>query len=86
MSVREQILSAASNTKAGVTVAAVTTGTGVGQQFFDYIPDDIGKAAVVVGIILSVVVCRLHALNIKKINLEMKIMRQREADRIKSLE
>lgn len=84
MSVKEQILSAASNTKAGATIAAVTTGTGVGSTF-EYIPDDIGKIAAVIGIILSTVICRLHLVNIKKIKLEMKILRQREADRIKSL-
>ena len=84
MSVREQLLSAASSPKAGATVAAVTTGTGMGT-IFDYIPDDIGKIGVLVGIILSIVVCRLHLLSIKKTNLEMQIMRQREADRIKSL-
>jgi len=84
MSVKEQLLSAASNTKAGATVAAVTTGTGMGT-ILKYIPDDIGKIAVLVGIILSVVICRLHLVNIKKTKLEIEIMRQREADRLKSL-
>ncbi len=84
MSMRDSILSAASNTKAGVTVAAVTTGTGVGSVF-DYIPDDIGKVAVLVGLILSTVVCRLHVLNIKKTNLEIEMMRQCKTDSVKSL-
>jgi len=85
MSVKEQLLSAVSSTKTGATVATATAGTSLGT-IFNYIPDDIGKVGVLVGIILSVVICRFHLVNIKKANLEIEIMRRRETDRLKSLE
>jgi len=52
--------------KTAVAVATGTTATGV-STWLEYIPDDIGKLATVVGVILSIVLIYSH---IKKGRLE----------------
>lgn len=69
--------------KVGATVAAITTGTGAGSAL-DWIPDDIGKLATLVGIILSVILIAVHSVAYRKANLELSIMRTKEEDRKKA--
>ena len=72
-----------SNPKVGVTVAAVTTGTGT-SSWFEWIPADIGLLAAFIGVILSAVLIVVHVgrfvLEYKQAQIKMKIMnRQLEA-------
>lgn len=80
MSVREEILH---NPKIAATVSAMTTGTGAGT-FLDWIPNDIGKLATVIGIILSIILIRVHLIGLKKAQLELKIMKDKEQEREKA--
>lgn len=91
MSPKEQLIEIAGNAKAALVVSAVTTGTGVST--LSWIPDDIGKLAMLVGIILSLVLIRAHLAitrnaeaDREKTRLETEIMRRKEADRVQSLE
>ena len=52
--------------KAGQAVAAMTTTTGVGD-WLGWIPDDIGKVGVLVGMVLSVVMIRQGIANRRKL-------------------
>jgi len=56
---REAAVELAQNTKTGATVAAGTTATGLGT-LLDWIPDDIGKLATLVGIVLSSILIYAH--------------------------
>ena len=68
---------------AGATAAA-TTGTGL-ATILEMIPNDIGKLATLVGIILSVVLIYTHwrkgRIEYKKIQLEIAILEGKEEDR-----
>lgn len=76
----------ASNAKVAGVVASSTMGTGIGT-ILDLIPDDIGKLATLVGIILSSVLIYTHwrkgRIEYKKTQLEIKILMDREAARLK---
>lgn len=69
----------ASSTKAGATIAA---GTGLMGQVLDLIPNDITKLATVVGICLSLVLIYVQYRNAQKTNLEIEILRRKEAERL----
>lgn len=69
----------ASSTKAGATIAA---GTGVMGQILDIIPNDISKLATLVGICLSLVLIYVQYRNVQKTNLEIEILRRKEAERL----
>lgn len=71
------------NPKVGQTIAAATTTTGLGT-ILDWIPDDIGKLATLIGIVLSVVLIRLHWLGVKKQQLELDILKEKEAERLEN--
>lgn len=66
--------------KAATTVAVGTTATGLGTVL-DIIPDDIGKLATVVGIMLSCVLIYVHlrkgSLEKKKIELEIEVLQKK---------
>lgn len=68
---------------AGATAAA-TTGTGL-ATILEMIPNDIGKLATLVGIILSIVLIYTHwrkgRIEYKKIQLEIAILEGKEEDR-----
>ena len=51
--------------KTAAAVSATTISTGLGT-IFDYIPDNIGKLATLVGICLSLVLIRVHLQRLKK--------------------
>lgn len=68
-----------SDTKVASVVASVTTATGVGT-LLELIPDDIGKLATLVGIMLSSVLIYTHWRNgrieYQKTRLEIEILRE----------
>lgn len=86
--VKEQITEIAiglsQSPKTAVTVSGATTGAGLGT-YLDLIPNEIGKLATLIGIVLSIVLIYVHLkksqLDSKRITLEMEILKQREEDR-----
>ena len=87
MSIKEQAIQYATNIKVGVVTGAGTVSAGAGT-WFDVIPDDIGKLASLVGILLSSLLIFFHvqkirksALEISKTRLEIEIIKEREAER-----
>lgn len=77
----------ANNPKVAGIVASSTFGSGLGTVL-DLIPDDIGKLATLVGIILSSVLIYTHwrkgRIEYKKTQLEIKILMDKEEERRKS--
>jgi len=71
--------------KLGHGIAAATTGSGISLSWLDVIPNDIGKLATVVGILLSCVLIYTHMrkgrLEYEKVRLELKLMREKEERR-----
>jgi hypothetical protein len=87
VSIKEQAMQYATNMKVGVVTGAGTVSAGAGT-WFDVIPDDIGKLASLVGILLSSLLIFFHvqkirksALEISKTRLEIEILKAREAER-----
>jgi hypothetical protein len=87
VSIKEQAMEYATNMKVGVVTGAGTVSAGAGT-WFDVIPDDIGKLASLVGILLSSLLIFFHvqkirksALEISKTRLEIEILKAREAER-----
>lgn len=85
MSVKESLQELAQNPKIAAGVSTMTAGTGTGTML-DFIPGDIGKLATLVGIILSVILIRVHLINLKKSKLELEIMKKKEAERLFDIE
>ena len=73
------------NPKAAQAVAMATTGTGMGT-IFDVIPDDIGKLATLVGIILSSILIYKHSKLLKqdaeKNKIELEILKEKRREQI----
>jgi hypothetical protein len=63
--------------KVGAGTAITTTGTGIGT-IFDYIPDDIGKLATLIGIVLSLVLIRIHLVKLEIAKLERDKLKDEE--------
>jgi len=84
VSVREQLTHVVTNVKVGAATAATTTTTGA-ATFFDLIPDDIGKLASCLGIILTSILIITHLrkgrLDYEKTKLEIAILKEREKER-----
>ena len=80
----EGVTMIASDPSVGGVVAAVTTTSGLGLVL-NYIPDDIGKLATLVGIILSTVLIRNHLrkgqADLEKTQLEINALRAKEEER-----
>ena len=74
-------MSVITSTKASATIAA---GTGAMGQILDLIPNDITKLATLVGICLSLVLIYVQWRNAQKTNLEIEIMRRKEAERLEA--
>lgn len=87
MSVKEGVQQLASNPKIASGVSAMTTGTGLGT-FLDWIPNDIGKLATLVGIVLSLVLIYTHwrkgRIEYQKTQLEILVLKEKEAERIEA--
>ena len=80
MEAREIAQEIATSPKIATGVASLTAGTGLGT-LFEYIPDDIGKLATMVGICLSIVLIRNHLRVGHKLNLEIALLERKEAER-----
>jgi len=87
MSAKEGLIELAQNPKIASAVGTATMGTGMGT-IFDVIPNDIGKLATLVGIVLSLVLIYTHLrkgrAEYKKIELEILVLKEKEAERIES--
>ncbi len=77
MSVKELIV----NPKTVAAVSTATTSSGL-STWFEWIPSDIGKVAVVIGILLSSVLLYFNVVNgnltNRKLRLELKLLREKE--------
>lgn len=86
MSAKEGLQQLVSNPKVASGVSAMTTGSGLGT-LLDLIPNDIGKLATLVGIVLSTVLIYTHwckgRIEYKKTQLEILILKE-EAERIET--
>ena len=73
--------------KPAIAVAMSTTGTGMGT-IFDLIPDDIGKLATLIGIILSTVLIYTHSrrmmMDAKKDKLQLEILKGQRREQIEN--
>lgn len=82
MSASEQLQQLATNPKIASVVSAATTGTGL------LIPNDIGNLATLVGIVLSIVLIYTHwrkgRIEYRKTQLEILILKEKEAVRLES--
>ena len=76
------ITSALQSTQTSTVVAVATTGTGLGT-ILNLIPDDIGKLATVIGILLSLVLIYVHIQTAKKISMEIRLLEKKEREGIK---
>ena len=80
---------AAIDPRVGQGIAVTTAGAGVATAL-DWIPSGIGNLAALIGIILSAVLIVLHVmkghLERKKLRLEIAIIQEKEAERIKRSE
>lgn len=67
------------DTKTAVATATVTAGTGI-SSWLAWIPEDIGKLATLVGIMLSIVLIYVHLrkgrLEREKLKLEMEVLKR----------
>ena len=82
MSIKEGIQQIAQNPKVAGSVAGMTAALGAAMESaISWIPDDIGKLATLVGLILSVILIRVHLTSLKKAQLELKIIRDKQAER-----
>lgn len=87
MSAKEGLQELASNPKVASMVSAATTGTGLGT-FLEWIPNEIGKLATLVGIVLSLVLIYTHwrkgRIEYQKTQLEIAILKEKEAERLEA--
>jgi len=87
LNVKEVIQELATNPKTASVVSTLTTSTGI-VTILDLIPNDIGKLATVVGIILSTVLIYTHwrkgRIEYEKTKLEITILKEKEVDRLES--
>ena len=77
MSIKELYIQIAQSPKIAVPVAMGTTWLGA---FLDFIPDDIGKLGLLIGIPLSIILVINHILRMKKLKIEIKILERREQE------
>lgn len=71
------------NPKVAGSVAAVTAGLGAAiETTISWIPDDIGKLGILLSVILSVILIKVHLIGLTKVRLELDIMKRKEAERL----
>ena len=87
MSAKEVLHELVQNPKVAWSMSTLTTGSGLGT-ILDAIPNDIGKLATVVGIILSSVLIYTHSrkgrIEYEKTQLEILVLKEKESERIES--
>jgi hypothetical protein len=85
---KENLIELAENTRVAGSVAAATTGTGLGT-ILDLIPENIGKLATLIGIVLSLVLIYTHwrkgRIEYEKTRLEIMILKKKEEEREQAL-
>lgn len=81
---KEAIEQVAFSAKAAWTVVGSTITTSV-AALFNIIPDDIGKLGTLIGIVLSIILIRVHIINTRKVKLEIDIMERKERERLNNL-
>jgi hypothetical protein len=79
MSFKEIVLSAAASPKVNAAQIAATSGTGA--TYLYWIPNDIGKLAIVVSILLTVMLIRVQWITHKKLKMEIENMRRETKER-----
>jgi len=87
MNVKELLLELTKSQKAACVVSTVTTGTGLGK-FLNMLPHYTGQIATVAGIVLSIVLIYTHwrkgRVEYRKTRLEIRILREKEAESIEA--
>lgn len=83
--IEQHVASVVENTKVVGTVSTATTAAGLGTVL-NYLPDVLGSAATMAGIMLSWFLIRKVRMETRKIKLEMDVLRQREQDRHEEIE
>ena len=78
MSVKDQALHLASSPKVAACVSGATTASGLGT-ILEWIPDDIGKLATLIGICLSAVLIYSHSLTVRE---QLRRRRKDEAESV----
>ena len=78
--IEQHVASVVENTKVVGTVSTATTAAGLGTVL-NYLPDVLGSAATMAGIMLSWFLIRKVRMETKKIKLEMDVLRSRETHR-----
>ena len=73
----QQAIHAAQNPKIAAALSTVTTAAGL-STILDFIPDVLGCAATMVGITLTWIMIRKGRLETKKIQLEIRILKEKE--------
>lgn len=81
---RDTVMDLASNAKVGIATAATTAGSGIGTVL-DYIPDDIGKLATLVGLVVSGIVGYAHWQLAQKSKAETELLKKELLERRKRL-
>lgn len=79
--VKEHIIQLAVSPKVGVAVSAATAGTGVGT-IFEMIPDDIGKLATLVSIVLASILIYSHSLTVRSERIKLRRLEAEEVERL----
>lgn len=74
--VRDEVHELATCPQVATIVMMMTVWAGVGMSL-DWIPDDIGKLAALVGIVLSLVLICSHLQNVKKLKLEIELLKRK---------
>lgn len=79
--IKEHVAHLAVSPKVGAAVSAATAGTGVGT-ILDMIPDDIGKLATLVGIMLSALLIYSHSLTVRSERIKLRRLEAEEIVRL----
>ena len=79
--IKEHIAHVAASPKVATVLGTATAGTGLGSVL-DLIPDDIGKLAVLVGIVLSSLLIYSHSLTVRKQRIELRRLQAEEVERL----
>lgn len=78
--ISQEVANIASSPKVATGIVAATTGSGVGT-WLDWIPNDIGKLASLVGIVLSLVLIAVHVTVFRKHRLELEMLKEEQRKR-----
>ncbi len=77
--IKQVVTDIVTSPKVGIATGGATATSGV-WTLLEWIPTDIGKLATLVGIVLTVILIRVHYLNMKKAAIELEMLKE-ERDR-----